>query len=49
MPYRLHMEKTEKEVLDLEPIAPAAYWMGVGVAAAGVGYGVGYEVQSLKR
>jgi hypothetical protein len=49
MAYRLHMEKMEKGVMDLEPIAPAAYWMGVGVAAAGVGYGVGYVVQSLKR
>ena len=54
MAYRLHMEKMDKGVLDLEPIArfaPAAYWMGVGVgvgvAVAGVGVacaGVGYGV-----
>ena len=49
MAYRLHMEKVEKGVMDLEPIAPAAYWMSIGMAAAGVGYGVGCVIQSWKK
>ncbi len=41
MAYRLHMEKMEKGVMDLQPIAqfaPAAYLMGAGVLCAGAGY-----------
>ena len=54
--YSLHMEKMEKGVMDLQPIAPAAYWMGVGVGvgvafagAGAAGYGMGYLVQSFKK
>ena len=57
--YSLHMEKMEKGVMDLQPIAPAAYWMGVGVAGVGVGvafagagaagYGIGFLVQCFKK
>ncbi len=56
MAYRLHMEKMEKGVMDLQPIAPAAYLLaagvGAGVLCAGMGLlgqGLGYLVQSFKN
>jgi hypothetical protein len=56
MAYRLHMEKMEKGVMDLQPIAPGVNWMGVGVGvgvafagAGAAGYGLGYLVQSFKK
>ena len=45
MAYRLHMEKMEKGVMDLEPIAPGIKWMGIGMALAGMGH----LVQSFKK
>jgi hypothetical protein len=43
MAYRLHMEKMEKGIMDLD--TPGIKWMGIGVALAGLGY----LVQSIKK
>ncbi len=54
--HRIHMEKLEKGVLDLEPLAPAAkgaqyaagLGVGLGVGVAGVGAGVSMVLKALK-
>jgi hypothetical protein len=47
MAYRLHREKVEKGIMDLEPIAPAIKWMGIGIGVGSAGFGLGHLFQSV--